>query len=129
MAASAGLHWTSFDASLKATVDNGGGGTVEIGGPASVDAPLPVIGVRGMWRMGGNFYLDGQAQYFALSFDQFDGSIVNYRAAVIWQPSKWIGIGAGYDNFTIDVDVTKPNLTGSLDWTYSGPQVFFNVSF
>ena len=129
LAASAGLHWASFDASLKATLDDGGGGTVEVGGPASLDAPLPVIGVRGMWRMGGNFYLDGQAQYFALSFDQFDGNIVNYRAAVIWQPSRWIGVGVGYDNFQIDVDVEKDHLTGSLDWTYSGPQVFFNVSF
>jgi hypothetical protein len=130
LAASAGLHVAKFDASLKATVDvGGGGGTAEVGGPASVDAPLPVIGVRGMWRMGGNFYLDAQAQYFALSFDDFDGSIVNYRAAVIWQPMKYIGIGAGYDNFAIDVDVEKEHLTGSLDWTYSGPQIFFNASF
>jgi hypothetical protein len=130
LAASAGLHMAKFNASLKATVDlGGGGGTVEIGGPAKVDAPLPVVGVRGMWRMGGNFYLDAQAQYFALSFDDFDGSIVNYRAAVIWQPSQWVGIGAGFDSFGIDVDVEKERLTGSLDWEYSGPQVFFNVSF
>jgi opacity protein-like surface antigen len=130
LAASIGLHYTRFEASLRATVDlGGGGGAVEIGGPASVDAPLPVVGVRGMWRMGGDFYLDAQAQYFALSFDNLDGSIVNYRAAVIWQPRKYIGIGAGYDNFQIDVDVEKENLAGALDWTYSGPQVFFNVSF
>ena len=47
---------------------------------------------------------------FALSFDDFDGSIVNYRAAVTWQPKKYIGVGAGYDNFTIDVDVEKEPL-------------------
>jgi hypothetical protein len=97
--------------------------------PASVDAPLPVIGLRGMWRIGGNFYVDAQAQYFALSFDDFDGSIVNYRAAFIWQPSKYVGIGLGYDSFTIDVDVEKDRFTGSMDWTYEGPQAFFNVSF
>ena len=131
LAASAGLHWTTLDASLKATVDlGGGGGTAEVGGPASADLPLPVIGVRGMWRMGdSNFYLDGQVQYFALSIDDVDGSILNYRAAVTWQPRKWVGIGIGFDSFNIDVDVKKNRFTGSMDWTYSGPQVFYNVSF
>ena len=129
-AASAGLHYTKLEASLRADVTApGGGGTVEIGGPAEVNAPLPVIGARGMWRMGGNFYLDAQAQFFALSFDDFDGSIINYRAAVTWQPKQYLGIGAGYDSFKIDVDVEKERFTGSMDWTYSGPQVFFNISF
>ncbi len=130
LVASAGLHYTKMEASLKATIDaGGGGGAVEVGGPAEVNAPLPVIGARGMWRMGGNFYLDGQVQYFALSFDDFDGSILNYRAAVIWQPKKYIGVGVGFDSFNIDVDVEKDRMTGSMDWTYSGPQVFLNVSF
>ncbi len=130
LVASAGLHYTKMEASLKATIDaGGGGGAVEVGGPAEVNAPLPVIGARGMWRMGGNFYLDGQVQYFALSFDDFDGSILNYRAAVIWQPKKYIGVGVGFDSFNIDVDVEKDRMTGSTDWTYSGPQVFLNVSF
>ena len=126
----AGLHYTTLKASLKATVDaGGGGGTVEVGGPASVDMPLPVIGARAMWRFGGNFYFDAQAQYFALAIDQVDGSIINYRAAFTWQPKKYIGVGIGYDSFNINVDVTKPRFSGSMDWTYSGPQAFFNVSF
>jgi hypothetical protein len=130
LAGSFGLHYTTLSASLKADVTApGGGGTVEIGGPASVDAPLPVIGAHVMWRFGENFYLDAHAQYFALSFDDFDGSIINYRAAFIWQPKKYVGLGIGYDSFTIDVDVDKPRFTGSMDWTYSGPQVFYNISF
>ena len=131
LAASAGLHWTTLTASLKATVDlGGGGGTAEVGGPASADLPLPVLGVRGMWRMGdSDFYLDGQVQYFSMNIDNIDGSILNYRGALTWQPSKWVGIGIGYDSFNIDVNAKKDRFTGSVDWTYSGPQVFYNVSF
>jgi hypothetical protein len=131
LAGSAGLHYTTLSLFLKADVaaPGGGGGTVEIGGPASVDLPLPVIGLHGMWRMGGNFYLDAHAQYFALAIDNVDGSIVNYRAAFIWQPKKYLGVGIGYDSFNIDVDISKPRFDGSLDWTYAGPQAFFNVSF
>ena len=129
LAGSIGFHYTSFEASLRADVSAPGGGTVSLGGPAKVDAPLPVIGAHGMWRIGGNFYLDAQAQFFSLSFDSYDGNIINYRAAFTWQPKRSIGIGLGYDQFTIDVDIDKAKFAGSMDWTYSGPQAFFNLSF
>ena len=130
LAGSIGLHYTTFEATLRADVPApGGGGTVSLGGPAKVDAPLPVVGAHGMWRMSGNFYFDAQAQFFKLSFDGYDGNIVNYRAAFTWQPKRSVGIGLGYDNFTIDMDVDKANFEGSMDWTYSGPQAFFNLSF
>lgn len=130
LALTAGIHYTTFEAKLTAdiqTPDGGVGGT--LGGKASVDAPLPVFGARGMWRLGGDFYLDAMVQWFALSIDEYDGQIINYRAAAIWQPMQWVGIGIGYDSFNVDVDVKKSSFKGSLDWTYQGPQVFFNVGF
>jgi len=127
---SAGVHYTTFDASIRATIDSPvGGGSETVGSKASVDAPLPVFGARGMWHLGRNFYLDAQVQYFALAIDQYDGSLVNYRGAIIWQPRKWLGIGAGFDSFNVDVKVDGDNLRGRLDWTYQGPQVFFNFAF
>lgn len=130
VAAGIGLHYTTFDASITATVTSpGGGGSTTLGGPASVDAPLPVIGAHGIWRVGGDFYLDAHAQFFALSIDEYDGSIMNYRAALIWQPMKAFGLGVGYDYFKIDVDVDADRFNGSMDWTYSGPQVFVNFTF
>ena len=130
LAGTFGLHYTTMELSLKADVTApGGGGTVQIGGPASVDLPLPVVGLHGIWRMGGNFYLDAHAQYFALSIDDVDGSILNYRAAFLWQPKKYLGIGVGYDSFNIDVDIDKPRFNGSMDWTYAGPQIFYNFAF
>ena len=128
---SAGLHYTAFSAKLSGTwaTPGGGGGTSSASSEASVGAPLPVVGARGMWNLGGNWWLDAQLQFFAVTFGDVDGTIRNYRAAVIWQPKKWIGLGAGYDSFGIDVDVEGDHLNGSLDWTYSGPQVFFNFAF
>jgi len=127
---SAGLHYTSFDAELRGTWSTpGGGGTSSAGSTASVGVPLPVIGARGMWNLGGNWWLDAQAQFFAVEIDNVDGSIINYRAAFIWQPKQWLGFGVGYDSFGIDVDVDREKMRGSLDWTYSGPQAFFNFAF
>ena len=43
---------------------------------------------------------------------RYDGNIINYRAAFTWQPKRSVGIGLGYDNFTIDVDVDEANFDG-----------------
>jgi hypothetical protein len=127
---SIGLHYTDLSASLKAKAETSGGTlTEDISNSASVAAPLPVIGLRGMWDLSHNFWLDATAQYFALSFDDFDGSLQDYRVLVTWQPKKWLGIGLGYNRFEIDVDVEKNRFDGSLDWTYSGPMIFYSASF
>jgi hypothetical protein len=131
LALTAGLHYTTFEAKLVADIQAGGGGVSgQLGGKASVDAPLPVFGARGMWRLNdSSFYLDAQFQWFALSIDEYDGSLINYRASLIWQPKKLIGIGVGYDSFNVNVDVKRTLFKGTLDWTYQGPQVYFNIAF
>jgi len=123
---SAGIHYTEIFATLKVA---GSGGTAAAAGERSLKAPLPVIGARGMWNLGGNWWFDGQAQLFKITFGDVDGTILNYRAAFIWQPKQWFGVGAGYDSFGIDVDASGDRLKGTLDWTYAGPQFFFNFAF
>ena len=128
--ASIGLHYTSLEASLKAKAETSGGTlTGDISNSGSVDLPLPVIGLRGMWDLTHNFWLDATAQYFALSIDEYDGNLQDYRVLVTWQPKKWLGVGFGYNLFSVDVDIEKDKFNGSLDWTYSGPMIFYSASF
>ena len=128
--ASIGLHWTSFEASLKAKAESSGGTlTEDIDESASVDAPLPVIGLRGLWSLSHNLWLDAAAQFFALSIGDYDGNLQDYRLFLTWQPRTWLGFGVGYNRFTVDVDVEKDDFNGTLDWTYSGPMAFYSVSF
>lgn len=127
---SIGLHYTSLDASLKAKAETSGGTlTADLDNSASVDAPLPVIGLRGMWNLTHNFWLDVTGQFFALSIDEYDGNLQDYRVLFTWQPKKWAGVGVGYNRFEVDVDVDKDSFNGSLDWTYSGPIIYYSVSF
>jgi hypothetical protein len=70
-----------------------------------VDAPLPAIGFRGLWNPGGHFWIDASVQYFALSIGEYDGSLTDLRLAAVWQPKKWFGLGVGYNDFAVDVDV------------------------
>jgi len=125
---SIGLHYAGLEASLKAERTSTGE-TLNLSNEASVDVPLPVIGGRGLWKLPNNFYVDAQAQFFALSIDEYDGSVQDYRLMLTWQPKPWLGLGLGYNSFKVDVDVDKDNFNGSLDWTYDGPMIFYSASF
>ena len=129
VAGSIGLHYTTLEARLAATVTSPTTGARTIGGPRSVEAPLPVIGVRGMLRLGEKVYLDAQAQYFSLAIDDIKGSLYNYRAALVWQPTRRVGVGLGYDAFGVDVDLRQDDFRGKVDWVYRGPQAFVTVAF
>jgi hypothetical protein len=107
---------------------NGVGGQVHTE-TAGVTAPLPVFGLRGLWALSPNWFIDAQAQYFALKIDNVDGRVTDLRAGLTWMFSKHVGIGAGYNQFVTNIDVTRPAFEGSLKWHYSGAQVFITGSF
>jgi hypothetical protein len=125
-----GVHYTELSLSLAAEASSSGGSLEsDIQEEGSVDAPLPVIGLRALWQLPHHFWVDAQAQYFALSIDEYDGSLQDYKLMVNWQPKTWLGIGLGYNRFQVDVDVDSSRFNGSLDWTYSGPMLSYSAVF
>lgn len=125
-----GLHYTELSLSLAAKASSSGGTLQgDIKEEGSVGAPLPVIGVRGLWQLPHHFWIDAQAQFFALSIDEYDGNLQDYKVMVNWQPKKWLGFGLGYNRFSVDVDVDSSSFNGSLDWTYSGPMFSYSAVF
>jgi hypothetical protein len=130
LSGSFGLHMAKFTVGMSAEVDTGGGsGTAEIGDEGDLNAPLPVLGGRAIWRIHRDFWLDAMIQFFALEYENVDGRLIDTRIGVLWQPKNWGGIGIGYNRFDIDVDVSRSKYTGKLDWIYDGPQIFYSVSF
>ena len=131
LSGSIGLHWTAMSLALAGEAslvgDEQVSGTVRKEG--SVDLPLPVIGLRGLWNLTHDFWIDASAQFFALSIDEYDGSLQDFRVAVLWQPNKWVGLGAGYNQFNVDLDIDKDRFNGELDWTYKGPIIFYSIAF
>jgi hypothetical protein len=130
VSASFGLHYTELELTLSAKAETSGGALeADIKESGDVGAPLPVIGLRGLWALPYDLWIDAQAQYFALSIDEYDGSLTDLRLMLNWQPKTWLGIGIGYNQFSVDVDVEKNSFDGSLDWTYEGPMLFYSASF
>ena len=131
LGASIGVHYTTFETKLSATVDTGGGtgGSATRKADADLNAPLPVVGLHGTWGLGHDLWLDATAQFFSLSIDEYDGSLQDYRVGLVWQPKSWAGVGIGYNRFTVDVDVDTSGFKGALDWTYDGPIIYYSVMF
>jgi hypothetical protein len=130
LGASIGVHYTTFDAKLSATVETPGGtGSGTRSADADLDAPLPVIGLHGTWGLGYDLWLDATAQFFSLSIDEYSGNLQDYRVGLTWQPKPWVGVGIGYNVFKVDVDVDTSGFKGALDWKYDGPMIFYSVMF
>jgi hypothetical protein len=130
LSASIGAYYAAFDASLSATITNPGGTTQRNAKvDASVDLPLPVLGLRGLWVLPYDLSLDVSGQWFSLSIDEYDGNLQDYRATLTWQPNRWLGIGVGYDWFQAHGDVDASNFKGDLDWTFQGPMIYYSVLF
>jgi hypothetical protein len=103
--------------------------TLELSRDADASGPLPVIGLRGMWRFHPNFYLDAQAQFFKISLDPYDGRLDDYTASLVWTPFKHVGLGVGYNEFVTRVDVSADRFNGNLRWRYGGARIFVTASF
>jgi hypothetical protein len=130
IAGSFGLHFTELELELSARASNSNGTLqADISEKGNVGAPLPVLGLRGQWALPWDLWLDVGAQYFALEIDNYDGSLSDLRATITWQPSRWLGIGIGYNRFSFDMDVDADRFSGSLDWTYAGPMLFYSATF
>ena len=131
LSASIGTYWVSMDSRLSATLTVEGGGTTtrEVSRDGGFDVPMPVLGLRGQWVFPYNLSLDVSGQYFTASLDEYDGDLQNYRATLTWQPNRWFGLGLGYDWFSADLDVDASKFKGSADWTFSGPMIYYSVSF
>lgn len=126
-----GIHNAGFRLALDAEASTSGGGlSGTISETARANAPLPVLGLRGRWRLAGDVYALAHAQYFTLAFDGYDGDIQDYEAALIWQVTRHVGLGAAYNLFVTQLDSEdREHFEGHLRWQYSGAQLFMRMSF
>jgi len=131
IAAGLGVYYLDLKLKLDATVAvNGQTNTRNLDTSASTQAPLPVIGVRGTWRLPHNMYIDAHAQYLYIDYDPYKGRLVDLKASFVWQCTDHVGIGIGYDDFRFRFDIAdRPRFDGTLKWNYGGALAFATVMF
>lgn len=133
IAATIGVHY--LDLSLRLA---GSASTLDANGSvvasqfqsvdSSVPAPLPVLGLRGMWRVAPRTYIDGLAQFFKVSGD-IDGRIYDLRAGATYMFTPHVGAGLGYNVFEVRADVGTSDFRGRLQMGYSGLVLYVTGAF
>ena len=130
LAAGIGVHLLDAKLGLDSTITGAGGSASrEISQTGSTDAPLPVLGLRGIWRLPHDFYFTAQAQYFYVDYDDYNGSLSDLKATVVWQATPRFGLGLGYNDFRFRFDLDKDLFSGRLRWSYGGAMAFASVTF
>lgn len=124
--ASLGVHTLKFKTTLSAS---GAVANAAASETAEADGPLPVFGLRGIYRFNEHLYADLMGQYFQISLDPYDGRISDYNVAVVWQAFPHVGFGIGYNEFETRVDVSGSRFDGRLRWRYGGARLFVTASF
>jgi hypothetical protein len=131
MAIGIGVHYLDLDLQLSGTIETEAeefSGAMQAN--AATSAPLPVVGLRALWRLAPSFYLTGQIQYFYLELDQYSGSLLDLKASFVWQFSDHVGVGVAYNDFGLRFDVDDADrFNGRLRWDYGGATVFVSVMF
>lgn len=131
LAGGIGVHYIELGLGLSGTVTSqGGSASRSAAADAATEAPLPVLGLRGLWRLSETFYVTGQVQYFYLEFDPYKGSLVDLKATIVWQPTDHFGVGVGYNDFGFRFDIEdERDFDGRLSWDYGGAMAFATFSF
>ena len=95
----------------------------------SVTAPLPVVGLRGEYQISDKWSFRASGEFFALEYEDFDGSLIDLYAGIDYQLFEHAAIGVGLNSVTIDLGIESTDLNGELDWRYDGGLLFLKIDF
>ena len=94
-----------------------------------VTAPLPVFGLRGEYNFSEKWSFQASGEIFVFEYGDFDGSLYDLYAGVDYQLFDRMAIGVGINSVRMNIGVTKPNVSGDLDWQYDGGKLFLKFDF
>jgi hypothetical protein len=107
---------------------NGTAGALATEG-ASVVGPLPVIGLDLIYKFTPNLHFTTRGQFFTLEFEEYDGTLIDFRAALEYMFFENFGLGVGYNLFYCNVEIDGSKFLGDVDYKFQGVNVFGVLRF
>jgi len=110
--------------------DTGEGAAVDFErNTASVVAPLPNIGAWYFYTPTQKWMLTARVDWFALTINDYSGSLWNLGAGANYQFHKNIGVGLNYRYFDFTSKVEQDNWDGKFSLIFQGPLLTINANF
>jgi len=117
-----GAHVTTLKAKMHSA-------TGTISDDASVDFPLPTIGIRASARFADNWRVTGFGQALKLKIGDYDGSLLNGSIAAEWAFMPHAYGGLGYNYYKYKLTAEKENAKGKFDFRFDGPALYVGWTF
>lgn len=122
-----GIAALAMDASVTAERF---GESITVTQRADTDVPVALAGVQGRLAITPRFHLEGSASMLpSVTIEDYTGTALNAGARLEYRPLSWLGIGAAYNYFRLDVDVAQTDLRGTLEQTIQGPEGYVRLAF
>jgi hypothetical protein len=128
LAAGIGVYVMPIDFGIKVS------GLLDEEGSEKFTAPLPVFGLRMDVALTPKWFIRSGAQVFYLEYDNFAGSILEFRTALEYNPWKHVGIGVGFDTFGLRLEADGEewpgiDLKGNVEFNYAGVQLYLRLFY
>ncbi len=122
-----GVAGLSLDAGITAERP---GQTVTVTQTAETEVPVALAGVQGRVAFTRTLFGEGSiATLPSVTIGDYTGTALTGSVRLEYRPLRWIGIGAAYNYFRLDVDVEQAGFGGSLDMTVRGPEGYLRLAF
>jgi len=124
---SLGVAGLSFDASVVADTT----GTAPIAERVETDVPVALVGLQGRVALMDRVHMEGSVSALPrVTIEGYRGDAMTGNARIEYRPLHWLGIGAAYHYFRLNVDVAQAGeLHGALDMTIQGPEGYLRLAF
>ena len=127
-----GIHLDQISLRLSAETSVSGE-VLDLRTDHSADLPLPLLGLRYDHHFSDSWSSGISVAYFTIEFGDStldaDGSLYAGKAYAEYRFRGRYGVGLALDIFKLDIDASKPRLTGSYEYDYWGPQLYLTARF
>jgi hypothetical protein len=104
--------------------------TVTASQTAKTDVPVALAGVQGRLVLSDRLLADAAISTLPrVTISGYTGRALTGGARLEYRALRWLGIGAAYNYFRLNVDVARPDLRGAIDMTMRGPEGFVRLAF
>jgi len=115
----AGAHATHFTVGLS-DLNSG------VSRSADAQAPLPVVGLRGLYELHG-WQLHAEAAYFSMTVNDIRGHLNRYTLSAAHSLFDGVSLELGYTYYVLGLQAQRSYLTGNMRFAYQGP--FLNLCY
>jgi hypothetical protein len=117
-----GLHLTEVSASGEVDAD-------DIREEENGVFPIPAIGAGTLIRISDRFHFEGRVDYLEVSYEDIDGTLLDFRGSVVYRFSRNFSLGAAYVFTQREATSEEVGDSGFFDLRHSGPELFLRITF